>query len=794
MTYRIDKVGIVGAGTMGGGIAAHLANIGIPVVLLDIPTPNLSAEEQDNPAARNRMVQSLYDRMVKAKPANLARADRGDLITVGNTEDDFALLADCDWIVEVIIERLDIKMALMEKLEAVCKPTAIISSNTSGIPINQITNGRSSSFRSRFLGTHFFNPPRYLKLLEIIPTPETDPAVTDFMVAFGRDVLGKGVVVCKDTPNFIGNRFFAVAASYGIEHGLQNGYTVAEIDAITGPQIGRPKTATFRLMDLVGLDVMGHVNKNLYEGVPHDSYRDILQPEKTSAMMGQMIENKWLGNKVGQGFYKKDFVDGQRVFLTLDPETMDYVDGGNPRFDSISATRKVEDLGEKLQKFLAFEDRAADYARDILFYGFAYAAYVAQEIAYKLSDIDDAMRWGFAHEAGPFQMWDMLGVAETVEKMEAAGLEVAPWVKEMLAAGCDSFYQNGSCYDWESKSYQPLAVDKNIVVIKDLHEAGKEVAGNDSASLLDMGDGVLLYEFHAKMNAIDDNIINLGHEALDILSNDFDAMVIGNDADNFCVGANLFAIGVAAASGHWDILNKMIRDLQSLTFNLRHAPKPVVTAVQGMALGGGVEMALAGWEAVANHESYMGLVEVGVGLIPAGGGCKEVVRRQVNPTMRNANADPISVVQGAFEQIGLAKVGTSAWENRDLGYLTDEDTIAMNGDHRLAIAKQRALQLAAIGARPPEVEKIYAAGRDVYSALVVGVKSLNWGGYASDHDVVIAKKLAYVLTGGDLSAPAWVDPWYMLDLEREAFLSLLGEEKTRDRMTHMLMKGKPLRN
>ncbi len=383
------------------------------------------------------MVQSLYDRMVKAKPANLARADRGDLITVGNTEDDFALLADCDWMVEVIIERLDLKMALMEKLEAVCKPTAIISSNTSGIPINQITNGRSPSFRSRFLGTHFFNPPRYLKLLEIIPTPETDPAVTEFMVTFGRDVLGKGVVVCKDTPNFIGNRFFAVAASYGIEHGLQNGYTVAEIDTITGPQIGRPKTATFRLMDLVGLDVMGHVNKNLYEGVPHDSYREILQPEKTAVLMAQMIENKWLGNKTGQGFYKQDFINGQRVFLTLDPETMTYIDGGSPRFDAISATRKVEELGERLRKFLGFEDRAANYARDILFYGFAYAAYVAQEIAYKLSDIDDAMRWGFAHEAGPFQMWDMLGVAETVEKMEAAGLDVAPWVKEMLAAGCD---------------------------------------------------------------------------------------------------------------------------------------------------------------------------------------------------------------------------------------------------------------------------------------------------------------------------------------------------------------------
>ncbi|MBK7918572.1 MAG: 3-hydroxyacyl-CoA dehydrogenase/enoyl-CoA hydratase family protein [Chloroflexi bacterium] len=794
MSFRIDKVGIVGAGTMGGGIAAHLANIGIPVVLLDIPTPNLSDAEKADPRARNRLVQSLYDRMAKAKPANLARVDRAHLITVGNTEDNFDLLADCDWVVEVIIERLDLKQALMEKLEAVCKPTAIISSNTSGIPIHEITDGRSPSFRSRFLGTHFFNPPRYLKLLEIIPTPQTDTAVTDFMVKFGRDVLGKGVVVCKDTPNFIGNRFFAVAASYGIEYAMQNGYTVAEIDAITGPTIGRPKTATFRLMDLVGLDVMGHVNHNLYEAVPHDPYRDILKPEKTAVVMNQMIENKWLGNKTGQGFYKQAFVDGKRVFLTLNPETMDYFDGGSPRFDSVGKVRKVEDLGERVRKLLEFDDRAANYLRDLLYYGFAYAAHVAPEIAYKLSDVDDAMRWGFAHEAGPFEMWDMLGVTETAEKMAAAGLEVAPWVSEMLAAGCDSFYKDGRVYDWEAKAYTLRPVDKKVILISDLHAAGKEVARNESASLVDMGDGVLLYEFHAKMNAIDDQIIAMGHEALARLDSDFDAMVMGNDAENFCVGANLFAVGVAAASGRWDELNQMIHGLQSLTFKLRHAPKPVVTAVQGMALGGGAEMAMAGWEAVANHESYMGLVEFGVGLIPAGGGCKEVLRRKVNPTMQTPNADVVPVLQAAFEQVALAKVGTSAWENKELGYLAPGDTIAMNGDHRLAIAQHRALQLARIGARPPEVEKIYAAGRDVYSALVVGVKSLHWGAYATAHDVVIAKKLAYVLTGGDISAPAWVDPWYILDLEREAFLSLLGEEKTRDRMTAMLMTGKPLRN
>ena len=796
MTYRIDKVGIVGAGTMGGGIAAHLANIGIPVVLLDIVPPNLSDAEKNVPAARNKIINSLYDRMVKARPANLARPDRGDLITLGNLEDDFDKLADCDWIIEVIIEQLAPKQALMERLEAVRKPGSIISSNTSGIPIGQIADGRSADFRAHFLGTHFFNPPRYLKLLEIIPTAETDPDVVEFMKQFGSEVLGKGVVVCKDTPNFIGNRFFAVASSYGLEHALQNGYSIAEVDAITGPTIGRPKTATYRLMDLVGLDVMAHVNANLYEAVPHDPYRAILKPEKTSVLMSAMLEKKWLGNKTGQGFYKQERVNGAREFWTLDPATMEYGPTPKVRFDSIGAVRNITDLGQRLRKLLEFDDRAANYASDILYYGFAYAAQVAPEIAYKLSDVDDAMRWGFSHEAGPFEMWDMLGVAETAAKMEASGLTVAPWVKEMLATGHDAFYKGDGrqVYDFDSGSYRAVEPDKNIILVSDLHAAGKTVLSNDSASLLDMGDGVALFEFHAKMNAIDQDIIDMAFQALERLDSDFDALVIGNNGEHFCAGANLFAVGVAAASGHFDQLDKMIKALQTATFELRHAPKPVVTAPHQMALGGGVEMAMAGWEAVADHETYMGLVEFGVGLIPAGGGCKETLRRKVNPTMRAANADVLPPLQEAFEQIALAKVGTSAWEARGFGYLTPQDTIVMNSDHRLARAKQRALQLVAAGTRPPEVEKIYAAGRDALYALKLGVKSLLWGNFASEHDAKVAGKLAYVLTGGDISAPAWVDPWYILDLEREAFLSLLGEEKTRERMMHMLQTGKPLRN
>lgn len=798
MSYRIDRVGVVGAGTMGGGIAAHLANIGIPVVLLDMVPPDLSEAERGNPAARNRLVHALYERMAKARPANLARPDRGDLITLGNLEDDFDKLVDCDWIVEVIVEQLKPKQALMERIEAIRKPGSIVSSNTSGIPIHQIAEGRSADFKAHFLGTHFFNPPRYLKLLEIIPTADTDPEVVELMRRFGTDVLGKGVVICKDTPNFIGNRFFAVASSYALEYAFERGYTIAEIDAITGPVIGRPKTATFRLLDLVGLDVMAHVNNNLYDAVADDPYREMLRPTKTTAVMEQMLANKWLGNKADQGFYKKVTVNGQRDFYALNPETMEHEAQPKVRFDSIGAVRKIEELGPRLRKLLPHEDRAADYIRNTLYYGFAYAAHVTPEIAYRLTDVDDAVRWGFSHEAGPFEMWDMLGVAETADNMEAAGFEVAEWVKEMLSQGHNHFYQNGSYYDFTAREYRPLERDKKVIEVGQLQKAEKTVAGNDSASLIDMGDGVALLAFHAKMNAIDQDIIEMSRTALERLESDFDALVVGNSGQNFCVGANLFAIGVAAAQEQWTQLDGMVRALQQATFDLRHAPKPVVVALHQMALGGGAEFGMAGWTAVADHETYMGLVEFGVGLIPAGGGCKELLRRKVNPTMgagySTANADVLPPMQETFEQIALAKVGASAWEARSMGYLTDQDTIVMNGDQRLAVAKRKALQLVALGTRPPEVEKIYAAGRDVYYALKLGVQGLLWGKYASEYDTHVAGKLAYVLTGGDISAAAWVDPWYILDLEREAFLSLLGEEKTRERMMHMLQTGKPLRN
>jgi 3-hydroxyacyl-CoA dehydrogenase len=795
MAYQINKVAVIGAGTMGGGIAAHLANIGIPVVLLDIVPPDLSNEEKNNPAARNRIVQSLYDRMARAKPAHLARPDRGELITLGNLEDDFDLVADCDWIVEVIIEQLQPKQDLMARLEAVRKPGSIISSNTSGIPIHQIADGRSDEFQAHFLGTHFFNPPRYLKLLEVIPTEHTAPEVLEFMNHFGRDVLGKGVVVCKDTPNFIANRFISITGSQAVKHALDHGYTVDEIDAITGPLVGRPKTATFRLSDLVGLDVLVHVNRNLYPAITHDPYREIMRDEKLVNLYDTLLERGWLGNKSDQGFYKKTFVEGERQFWTLNLKTLEHEPPEKVRFDSVGSVRKIEELGPRLRALLEYDDRAANYIRDTLYFTLAYAAHVTPEIAYTIVDVDNAIRWGFAHQAGPYEIWDMLGVAETAEKIEAAGHEVAGWVKEMLASGHETFYQNGRYYDFAAQTYQPKAVDPKAISIQQLRTAGKEIERNTSASLLDMGDGVALLEMHApKVNAIDADFIQMAQTALERLESDFDALVIGNQEQDFSIGANVAMLAFAAAQGLWDQVEQMIRTGQEVFFNLRHAPKPVVTAPHQRVLGGGVELTMASWASVADHETYMGLVEVGVGIIPGWGGCKELLRRKVNPVMRTANADVLPVMQEVFEQIALAKVGVSAWENKALGYLRASDEIVMNSDHRLAAAKRVALNLAASGARPPEVEKIYAAGRDTLAALRLGVQSFVWAGYASDYDAKIGRKLAYVLCGGELSAPAWVDPWHILDLEREAILSLAGEPLTQARIMHILQTGKPLRN
>jgi 3-hydroxyacyl-CoA dehydrogenase len=807
MGYSINRVAVIGAGTMGAAIAAHLANVGIPAYLLDIVPRELTAKEKekgltlDHPAVRNRIVNEGWERCVKARPANLFAQDLAERVTLGNLEDNFDWLAEVDWIIEVIVERLDIKQQLMERIEKVRKPKCIVTTNTSGIPIQDIADGRSDEFKAYFLGTHFFNPPRYLKLLEIIPHGQTQPEIVEFMKEFGTRTLGKGVVICKDTPNFIANRFISIAGSYTTNYAMDNGYTIEEVDALTGPIIGHPNTATFRLNDLVGIDIMAHVGGNLYPAIAHDPYREVLKHEKMTAIIQTMLERKWLGNKTKQGFYKRVDTEEGRQFWVLDPETMEYQPPTKPRFDSVGKHRKVEDTGKRIKLLCAEDDRAAKFIWDTTAFSLNYAASVIPEIADDIISIDNANKWGFMHELGPFEIWDALGVAESVERMEAEGMAVTPWVKEMLAAGHTSFYKTVDgqlrMYDPASKGYVAVEKDARAIVLQDVKADEKRViAKNGSASLVDMGDGVLCLEFHSKMNALDTDIVDLAIRAREELEKDWVGLVVGNQGEHFCAGANIFVIAVAAQQGEWEQLEKVIKRTQDTLMSFRYCPKPVVSAPFGMVLGGGVEVTMAASAVCAAGEAYIGQVEAGVGLVPAGGGCKELLRRVVSPVIkRTPSADPLPFMQRIFEMIAMAKVSASAVEAQQWGFLTDCDRIVMNRDHLLSEAKHMVLEMAASGYRPPvRGKEIWAVGASGLAAMEIMVWGLKEAGYASEHDALVANKTAYILSGGKLSKPQWVDPQYILDLEREAFLSLLGEQKTIDRMWHMLNTGKPLRN
>jgi 3-hydroxyacyl-CoA dehydrogenase len=798
MAYMIRKVGVIGSGTMGGGIATLLAGVGIPVVLLDIPAKGTAGG--DSPAKRNAIVIDNLAKLKKSRiPAVFADSDL-EHVMVGNTEDNLSLLADCDWIVEVIVERLDVKQDLMVKLEQVVKPTAIVSSNTSGLSINAIASGRSENFQKHFLGTHFFNPPRHLKLLEVIPGEKTDPDVVQTMVEFGTRILSKGVVICKDTPNFIANRFISIVGGFATAYAIDHGFTVEEIDNLTGPIIGRPKSGTFRLSDIVGNDVSVHVSQNLYPAIPDDESREILKHEGTTRVFEFLLNNNFLGDKTGQGFFKKVDNNGQREFWPLDLQMLEYVPPTKVRFESVGKVRGIEDTGQRLKALINETDRAAQYVWNLHAFYLAYASRHLREIADSIVAVDNANKWGFAHEMGPFEIWDALGVRETTARMEQDGYDVAQWVHDMLANGCDTFYQRDSAgnvtavYDSASGGYVTVEPDKNVIILKNLKAAGKEIEKNDSASLIDLGDGVLLFEFHSKVNALDPDIFAMSQKAMARLESDFDGMVIGNQGEQFSAGANLFIVIMAVQSGLYDQIDQMMIQAQQWTQQVRSYPKPIVTAPFGLALGGGAEFTMAGTRAVAHSELYIGLVEMGVGIIPAFGGCKEMIRRVINPVMQTPNADVLPPLQKIFEQIALAKVSTSAMQGREMGFLTNADRIVMNRDTLIAEAKRTTLDLIEGGYTPQSIGKVWAAGRDARAALHIGIFGLHDGKYASDHDAKIARKLANVLCGGDLSAPGWVDEQYILDLEREAFLSLVGEFKTQERMQHTLQTGKPLRN
>jgi 3-hydroxyacyl-CoA dehydrogenase len=808
MKYTINQAVVIGSGTMGAAIAAHLANTGIKVVLLDIVPFELTDGEKKrgltlkDREVKNRIVNQGFQAALKSKPASFYSQAPASLIRLGNLEDDLALIKEADWVIEVIIENLKIKQDLMKRIDEIRPEHTIVSTNTSGIPVTSIAEGRSQGFREHFLGTHFFNPPRYLKLLEIIPTRDTLPAVVSDISYFAEYRLGKGVVLCKDTPNFIANRMGFGSGAFALDFIIKNKYTVKEVDSITGPLIGRPKTATFRLLDLVGLDVWEHVGSNLVKALPEDDpAMSYLTSKPANQLIGEMVKNKWLGNKTRQGFYKQVEVEGKKDFWPINLESLEYEAGESARFDSVKAARGIDDLGERLTKLLDADDRAVDLIRAILLQGLSYASHCIPEIADTPKPIDDALRWGFGHEAGPFEVWDLLGLEKTAAEMKEAGYPPAPWVDKMIKKGLTGFYDRDgktlrSVYHPGKGKYIPIKLSPLLLRLDSLKsDQDRILKRNTSASLVDLGDGVACIEFQTKMNAIDEDTINMMEEALEYAQqNDLAGLVLGSDAENFSAGANLFGVVMASQNEMWEPLDLLVQKLQNVNMRMRYFPKPVVIAAAGLALGGGSEIIMHGSRVVAAAELYAGLVEVGAGVIPAGGGTKEMVRRIVNPPLRTPGVVAFPFLERLFTQIGQGEVAKSAVEAQEMGILGPCDRIVINRDHLLAEAKREVLHLAEAGYCPPPPEKVYAAGRDTLSGLKAGLYNFREAGLITEYESIIGSKLIHVMTGGNLSQPAWMDEGYFLDLEREAFLSLCGEKKTQERMWHLLQKGKVLRN
>ena len=746
MRPSIRRAVVIGSGTMGGGIAAHFANAGIPVYLLDIS---------------QKIVNASLDRLKKSKPPAFFTPETAELVTIGNLDDHEAWIGEGDWIVEAIIEELPAKRDLVARIGRLRKPDSIVSSNTSGLPISQIAANASASFKSHFLGTHFFNPPRYMKLLEIIPTRETDPKITEFVRHFAEERLGKGVVICKDTPNFIANRLASIIGAMLLDFVLEHGYTIEETDAIVGPLIGRPKTAAFRLNDLVGLDVSSSVARNLYELIPNDPLREVLRSPRIEALRKRQMDRGRLGDKSGQGFYKK----GGKSIETLDLETGEYRERREPDIPSIAEANKIKSLAKRLNFVLQQDDKAGALARHVVYNSLAYAAQRIPEITDDIVNVDNAMRWGFSHDLGPFELWDALGVRATAEAMTKYGVDVPAWVLQK-----ESFY--------------PSVAKAERRIVRE----------NKGASLIDIGDGVLQLEFHTKMNTLDDDIRTMMVQSVEELEKGaWIGMVIGNDGADFCVGANL-ASGLSSNGS--EALNRAVKAMQDALMAIRFCGKPIVAAPFGRTLGGGAEIAMAASRIVAASETYMGLVEVGVGLVPAAGGCKELIRRVVSPAMDHTpNADPLPFVQNVLQTIGMAKVSSSGAEARELGFLTDADRVVMNRDHLIAEAKEEVVEMAAHGYSAPAREKnCYASGRDVLAALKAGIYVMQQGAFMSEYDAVISSRLASILCGGDLSAGQWVSEQFLLDREREVFVALCREPKTVERIQFMLASGKPLRN
>jgi 3-hydroxyacyl-CoA dehydrogenase len=788
----IKKVAVLGSGVMGSRIACHFAGIGVQVLLLDI-VPN-EAKDSDNKALRNKIVNDSLQAAIKSNPSPVYTKDVVKKITTGNFDDNLKDIATSDWIIEVVVERLDIKRSLYEKVEQFRKEGTLITSNTSGIPIHLLSEGRSEDFKKHFCGTHFFNPPRYLRLLEIIPTPDTDPSIVDFIMHYGDLYLGKTTVLAKDTPAFIANRIgvFGIMAIFQLVEKL--GLNIDEVDSLTGPIIGRPKSATFRTADVVGIDTLVKVAKGVYDNCPNDEQREAFQ---IPSWLNKVVENNWLGDKTGQGFFKKTKGSGgEKEILTLDLRTLEYKPRQKPKFASVDAAKPIDDLKQRLKMLVAAQDKAGEFYRHFHFGLFSYISHRIPEISDEVYRIDDAMMAGFGWEIGAFESWDVLGVERTAQAMKAAGYSVASWVDEMLVAGNKSFYkiENGRtlCYDPQSKTYKPIPGSNEFIILSNYQD--KIVWKNANATVYDIGDDVLGLQWNTKMNTIGGDVLAGMNKAIELAEKNYKGLVISNEGANFSAGANVGMIFMLAIEQEYDELDMAIRLFQNSMMRARYSSVPVIIAPHGLALGGGCELSLHSDKICAAAETYTGLVELGVGLIPGGGGTKEFVLR-ASDEMHEDEPETITL-KNRFLTIATAKVATSAQEAFELGiYRKGHDEVVMNQSRRVVEAKRSVIELADSGyVMPVQRKDVKVLGRSALGALYAGIHGMWRAGYATDHDVTVAKKLAYVMCGGDLSEPTLVSEQYLLDLEREAFLSLCGEKKTLERIQSVLKGGKPLRN
>ncbi len=801
MNRSIRKVAVLGSGIMGSRIACHFANIGVEVLLLDmVPKDTSEAEKSkgltlEHPAVRNRIVNDSFQQTLKATPASLYSPTFASRVKLGNFDDNLADIKNYDWVIEVIVERLDIKKSLYEKVDALRKPGTLITSNTSGIPIHLMAEGRSEDFRKNFCGTHFFNPPRYLRLLEIIPTNDTESGVVDFLMHYGDLFLGKTTVLCKDTPGFIANRLGIYAMVQTIRTAEEMGLTVDEVDKLTGPVVGRPKSGTYRLSDVVGLDTTVHVANNLYaSGEGSDESRDaFLLP----GVMQKLYDNKWLGDKTGQGFYKKIKDEkGKSVILALDFRTLEYQVSGKVKFETLEGTKTIGDVSKRFAVLLAGKDKAGEFYRRTFADVFKYATFRIPEISDEIFRIDQAICAGFGWQVGLFETWDAIGVKNMITIMEELGHKPATWVYDMIEGGHENFYRiqagKKQYYDIPSKSYKVIPGQESFILLSNLSDG--IVWKNAGANLYDIGDGILNLEFKSKMNTMGSEVIEGINKAISLAEKDFRGLVIGNESSEaFSAGANLAMLFMFAVEEEFDEIDLMIAQFQQTMMRARYSSIPVVTAPHTLALGGGCELNLHADKVVAHAETYMGLVEFGVGIIPAGGGTKEMALRCSD--MYQAGDTELNILQTAFMNIAQAKVSTSAHEARAMNYLQDKDQIVLNRSRLLAEAKQAAIELAENGyTQPKQRSDIKVQGKAGMALFMAGIAQMRMANYITDHDAKIANKLAFVINGGDLSYAQNVTEQYLIELEREAFLSLCGERKTQERMQGLLNGGKPPRN